>query len=87
MHFENFRNSKGDWRLGSFFFFFLGLKSILYIALFSDFVGIFFCYVENKPSGGLDFHLDVKGWGTRHRLDNAAYLQQTISAKLILLQQ
>jgi hypothetical protein len=39
--------------INSFFlFFFLGLKSILYIALFSDFVGFFFCYVENKPSGG-----------------------------------
>ncbi len=35
-----------------FFFFFLGLKSILYIPPFSDFVGFFFCYVENKPSGG-----------------------------------
>jgi hypothetical protein len=39
--------------INSFFlFFFLGLKSIIYIALFSDFVGFFFCYVENKPSGG-----------------------------------
>ncbi len=59
------RNSKGDWRLGSFScflffslgwnqfstllfflilwdFFFLGLKSILYIAFFSNFVGFFF---------------------------------------------
>ncbi len=44
-----------DWRLGSFSFllsFFLGLKSILYIALLSNFVGFFFCYVENKPNGG-----------------------------------
>jgi hypothetical protein len=29
-----------------FFFFFLGLKSILYIALFSNFVGFFFPWVE-----------------------------------------
>jgi cellulose synthase/poly-beta-1,6-N-acetylglucosamine synthase-like glycosyltransferase len=40
-------------KVGFFFsFFFLGLKSILYIALFFNFVGFFFCYVENKPSGG-----------------------------------
>jgi hypothetical protein len=28
------------------------LKSILYIALLSDFVGFYFFNVENKPSGG-----------------------------------
>jgi hypothetical protein len=39
-------------KAGFFSFFSLGLKSILYIVLFFDFVGFFFCYVENKPNGG-----------------------------------
>jgi hypothetical protein len=46
------RNSEGNWRLGYLFIylFILGLKSILYIAFFFDFVGFYFllCRIQTQ---------------------------------------
>jgi hypothetical protein len=41
-----------------------------------------FRFVENKPSGGWDFHLDVKGWGTTCWV-RSVYLSNALSTILI----